>query len=121
MTNKYIQPVLSEDGITQYMGTAKKLVSEPKRNIVICNQVEELKHHNIFILTIFRAHVLELYRLLSSDFIIDAPELNNDEIEFIMGGSSLNDIERAKQGKIIISTYKYTGTGVSIDNMTAYR
>lgn len=134
-SHKYTQPVLNDDGIMQYMGSARRVSSDPKRNTFIIENLLKILDHNIFILTIFREHVSTLYSLLTNilpNIELDAPELDDNEIKEIkknkinksditniMGGSTLSDIEEAKNSKIIISTYKYTGTGVSIDNMTA--
>lgn len=118
-TDKYNQRVLNADGVTMYLPTAKILVKDPNRNKLILEKLLSIKDHNIFVLTIFREHVLELYRIISKHLPVMAPELTEDEIVNIMGGATIDEIDKKTDKKIIISTYKYSGTGISIDRMTA--
>lgn len=137
----FTTPVLINDTVN-YFATAGRLAADNRRNLLIIDEIMNLLNHNIFVLTIFRDHVLELYRLLydridgmekSENIEIIAPELSEEEITDIqekykiktdditslMGGASSKELEYGITRKIIISTYDYSGTGISIDSMTA--
>jgi len=117
--DRYNQRIMNNEGVMMYLPTAKILVKDPERNKLILNTLLTIKDHNIFILTIFREHVIELYRIISQYLPVLAPELTKEEIVNIMGGATIDEIETKTDKKIIISTYKYSGTGISIDRMTA--
>ncbi len=182
------RPVLVND-IVSYMGTAKLISKDHRRNCILIDEALKLPDRKILILTIFRSHVIELFRLLSEKLTeknnsdnnlnkverkVYVPEINIkilmkkihnkfkkiqitssklteenislesltalknqyestldllkktnsiirnsvNNISFIMGGSSIEEVNSSIKTQIIISTNKYSGTGMSVDDAT---
>lgn len=109
------------------------LINDPYRNKLILNellQLFELKL-NIFVFSERRSHLEYLYNQFNylleekytdenCDFYLSVPELEINNNLVLYGGSSDDDIEKAKnKSNIIFTTYSYSSTGVSIDKMNA--
>lgn len=109
------------------------IINDEYRNKLILNELLnlfELKL-NIFVFSERRNHLEYLYNqfnyLLEEKYhdetnnsYLSIPELEINNNLVLYGGSSDNDIEKAKnKSNIIFTTYSYSSTGVSIDKMNA--
>lgn len=109
------------------------LITDPYRNKLILNellQLFELKL-NIFVFSERRSHLEYLYNQFNylleekyadenCNFYLSVPELEINNNLVLYGGSSDDDIEKAKnKSNIIFTTYSYSSTGISIDKMNA--
>ena len=112
----YTKIIESKTGIVSVPLLMNQLQLDPHRNDIIVNSAIKLYNmgRNVFIFSDRRCHLLTLAALLDSQRInYEAPE-----IKTLMGGSSDIDIEDAKKNsRIILTTYQYSGTGVSINKM----
>jgi superfamily II DNA or RNA helicase len=113
---EHTQIRLSEAGIVSVPLMVNQLIEDDKRNEVIVEQAINLYNKGLctFIFSDRRSHLEILAsRLEEAKVCFEAPELN-----ILMGGTSDEIIEEAKvKGKIILTTYAYSSTGVSIDKM----
>ena len=77
----------------------------------------------MFVFSDRREHLHELASILNKyEIKFEAPEIDNklSGVTELMGGSTDEDIARAKKyGRIIMTTYQYSGTGVSINKMNS--
>lgn len=88
----------------------ENLISDESRNLLIVHKVLELANRgcNIFVFTDRRLHADALAEILMRDNVI------------MYGGSDEEHIRLAKhESQIVLTTYAYSSTGVSIDRMTA--
>lgn len=133
----YTKILESAAGIISVPLMVNQLQSDPYRNKIIIKYAIELYNmgRNIFVFSDRRGHLHDLAKCLSELKIrFDAPELTDDvtyttddttdkKIEGItelMGGSTDENIEYAKKtGRIILTTFQYSGTGVSINKMNS--
>lgn len=108
------------------------IINDEYRNKLILNELFKLfdLKLNIFVFSERRSHLEYLYNqfnyLLEEqleekyDSNLSIPELNINNNLVLYGGSSDEDIEKAKyKSNIIFTTYSYSSTGVSIDKMNA--
>ena len=126
----------SAAGIVSVPLMVNQLLNDPYRNNLIVAYAIHLYRMsmNVFVFSDRREHLHELAMMLSNQKIkYDAPELelqvhgadsddgtHIDGVRELMGGSTDVDIESAKkEGRIIMTTYQYSGTGVSINKMNA--
>ena len=122
ITNMICVPQIIED-----------LINDPYRNKLILNELLTLfdLKLNIFVFSERRSHLEYLYTqfnyLLEEKYTEDnynshlsIPELEINNNLVLYGGSTDDDIEKAKnKSNIIFTTYSYSSTGVSIDKMNA--
>ena len=117
---KFTESILSSTGIVSVPHMITMIQSDPDRNKIIINYAIELyqKGKNVFVFSDRRDHLHNLAELLKNTNIpFEAPELN---IIKLMGGSSSQTIEDAKtHGRLILTTYQYSSTGVSIVKMNS--
>jgi superfamily II DNA or RNA helicase len=122
----FIKPILSRAGIISVPLMVNQLQEDIHRNQLIVSYAAKLYDQglNVFVFSDRREHlqiVAEMLNARNLNFI--APELgvdNTQEACVLMGGSTDEDIEHAKQtGRIVMTTYQYSGTGVSISKMNA--
>jgi superfamily II DNA or RNA helicase len=119
----HIRILESSSGIVSVPLMINQIQDDPYRNNLIVSCAISLYNSgkHVFVFSDRREHLHKLAELLvrhNLDF--DAPEIKTREIHTckLMGGSSDDDITNAKNnGKIVLTTYQYSGTGVSIDKM----
>lgn len=120
----YTQVIESAAGIVSVPLMVNQLQDDPYRNkLIVAYAIHLYKTgRNVFVFSDRRDHLHELAKILCEQKIqFDAPELQNmNGITELMGGSTDEDIEHAKKnGRIIMTTYQYSGTGVSINKMNS--
>lgn len=144
----YTKIIESEAGIVSVPLMINQLIHDPYRNQIIIKYAVKLYNlgRNVFVFSDRREHLHVLAKTLQNLKIeYEAPELINetkkdddaiiddatidDETKIklavtgvteLMGGSTDEDIERAKQtGRIVMTTFQYSGTGVSINKMNS--
>lgn len=123
-------------------GKLVKLInSDPERNDLIVREVERLYNlHNdpteitlgnshpdkplsIYVFCSFREHVRVIVDMLRKcNLKAEAPEIDNDnapQVKIMMGSMKRKDIEEAKRARITVTTFKFSGTGISVVEKTA--
>lgn len=134
----YTKIIESEAGIVSVPLMVNQIQGDPYRNRIIIAYAVKLYNmgRNVFIFSDRREHLHNLAAFLEEYKIkFEAPELVSDTplkskkvvknkkikgVTELMGGSTDDDIERAKiTGRIILTTYQYSGTGVSINKMNS--
>lgn len=129
----YTKILESAAGIVSVPLMVNQLQEDPYRNKLIVAYAIKLYNmgRNVFVFSDRREHLHVLAKVLSEYKVkFEAPELedgkktNNPKrlagVTELMGGSTDKDIERAKNtGRIIMTTYQYSGTGVSINKMNS--
>ncbi len=119
---------IRDDGIIDYQHILEQILNDDDRNQLIINKIFELvynKESYVFVFSDRRNHLELLYDLLLDKIIdsefelnVELPELNKSTI--LYGGASNHTIETAKDiSNIILTTYQYSSTGVSINRMSA--
>lgn len=109
---------------------AIKLCNMRGDEILRCGNTDDkkIKKMEIFIFSSRRDHLIRLKSLLESEIKsnnknihIYAPELSNtiSEVNVMMGGSNKTEVDEAQKSQIILTTYGYSGTGVSIPKMNS--
>jgi len=115
----YTKTILSEAGVVSVPLMINQIVEDPEKNALIVEEAVKLyrEGHNVFIFSDRRTHLEFLAsRIRELNISYEAPEL--DDVLKLMGGSTDEDIENAKKiGRIVLTTYQYSGTGVSINKM----
>lgn len=115
----YTKTILSEAGVVSVPLMINQIVEDPAKNALIVEEAVKLyrEGHNVFIFSDRRTHLEFLaLRIRELNISYEAPELN--DVLKLMGGSTDEDIENAKKiGRIVLTTYQYSGTGVSINKM----
>jgi superfamily II DNA or RNA helicase len=128
----YTKILESAAGIVSVPLMVNQLQEDPYRNKLIVAYAIKLYNmgRNVFVFSDRREHLHGLAKVLSEYKVeFEAPELevpngkipkNLKGVTELMGGSTDQDIERAKDtGRIIMTTYQYSGTGVSINKMNS--
>lgn len=125
----YTQIIESVTGVVSVPLMINQLQEDPYRNkLIVAYAIHLYKTgRNVFVFSDRREHLHTLANILREQEIeFEAPELNEIKktklsgIKELMGGSSEADIESAKKiGRIIMTTYQYSGTGVSINKMNS--
>lgn len=123
---KYTDLILNEKlGVVSCSSMISQICEDPYRLYLITKIIFDLLNNKqfIFVFTDRREYLNKIKTMLeiqniSSHFLLSkTDELN---ITNLMGGSKASDIEFAKkQSKIILTTYQFMGTGVSIPKMDA--
>jgi len=98
----------------------EQFAADARRNAVIVYEIRRLWQagHNVFVFSERRDHLDELQRLLQAADITDvfAPELNGDTAT-LRGGATDAQRIAAMASRIILTTYGYSSTGLSIVKM----
>lgn len=122
----YTQIIESAAGIVSVPLMINQLQEDPYRNRLIVAYAIKLYNmgRNVFVFSDRREHLHGLAQVLSDHKVeFEAPELKDTKLKGVtelMGGSTDDDIEKAKDiGRIIMTTYQYSGTGVSINKMNS--
>lgn len=114
--DEYTQNVINvKNNMINVPQMISNFIIDEKRNQLIVNETLRLlnKKHNIFIFSDRRGH-LELLSELLNDVISSSHQI------ILYGGSSDDDIQVAQDNsKIILTTYQYSSTGVSISKLDA--
>lgn len=114
-----------EDGMLDYASIVESIVNDPMRNQLIVDETIKLMREGYytFIFSDRRSHLEHLYGLLeqackesNKEASIEMPE--SDKKIILYGGSSEETIDKAKKmSNVILTTYQYSSTGVSITKM----
>lgn len=105
----------------------KQFLADKQRTQIMCAELRKLydwvgpngQQHRIFVFCEEREPLAELYSLLAELFEVDAPELAGQVGTFISGVKA-TEVARAKvSARVILTTYGYSSTGISINEMTA--
>lgn len=129
----YTKILESAAGIVSVPLMVNQLQEDPYRNKLIVAYAVRLYNmgRNVFVFSDRREHLHGLAKVLSEyEVEFEAPELEEKTnkkrkeklagVTELMGGSTDRDIESAKEtGRIIMTTYQYSGTGVSINKMNS--
>ena len=123
---QYTKLILNEKlGVVSCSSMISQICEDPYRLYLITKIIFGLLNNNqyIFVFTDRREYlnkiklVLEQQNISSQFLLSKSDELN---ISNLMGGSKASDMEYAKnQSNIILTTYQFMGTGVSIPKMDA--
>lgn len=109
--SEYTQTILNEKTKMACVASMMdNLIADNYRNTLIINKINEMieKGMNIFVFTDRRSHAELLADMLVSDNVV------------MYGGSDEKSIQLAKGiSRVVITTYSYSSTGISIDRMTA--
>lgn len=114
---------------THYMHN--QYISDPDRLELITNELLELydwrdTHSNMHYIYIF-AEELDILRKMMTYFLDKLRSLNrtdisvsSPEVDMFVGGTSKDEIERMiANSRVLLTTYGYAGTGISINKMSA--
>jgi hypothetical protein len=125
--HEHCQFSIREDGMIDYASIIESLITDPNRNNLIIDQIIELMTTGLytFVFSDRRSHLELLYELLETRCtaigLASAIELPEAEKKVILyGGAKDETIEKAKSlSTVILTTYAYSSTGVSITKMNA--
>lgn len=116
-----------EDGMINYASIVESLITDPHRNNIIVESVLELMKKKLytFVFSDRRAHLEHLFGLLEMrckeldlPSALELPESGRNVI--LYGGASDDTISAAKLlSTVVLTTYAYSSTGVSITKMNA--
>ncbi len=123
--NEHCKFNVRDDGVIDYASIVEAIVNDPHRNQLIVDEIVDLmtKGYYTFVFSDRRSHLEHLYDLLEaklegSNTTIELPE--SDRKVILYGGSTEETIDKAKNNStIILTTYAYSSTGVSITKMDA--
>ncbi len=105
----------------------KQFLADDCRTQVMLGELKRLydwtgdagQRHRIFVFCEEREPLIALLELLGGLFDVDAPELH-DQVGHFIGGTKAGEVARVKRdARVILTTYGYSSTGVSIVDMTA--
>lgn len=125
---EYTKIMEASNGIVSVPLMINQIQGDPYRNRLIVAYASQLylEGKNVFVFSDRREHLHTLAAMLKILKIsAEVPEDDTDDaniegVKELMGGSTEVDIEEAKSsGRIIMTTYQYSGTGVSINKMNA--
>lgn len=130
-SDEYTQVITNVAGVLSVPLMLNQLAEDPERNAVIVEQVRKMYElgNNIFIFS-DRLSQLETIR----DLLVNSTIRNSEEgktngniilsdvyapelVTKMSGGATEDEIRVATNSRIILTTYMYSGTGVSIDKM----
>jgi superfamily II DNA or RNA helicase len=122
----YTQIILNEKTeMISHSQMVSQLCEDPFRIHLIVKLIFELKvkNKNIFVFADRRSYLTQIKDHMDVFDISSYNLLNTDDKEFVMqlmGGSSDSDIKKATiKSNVILTTYQFMGTGVSIPKMDA--
>jgi superfamily II DNA or RNA helicase len=124
--DEYTQVIINEKlEMISHSSMVSQLCEDPYRIHLIVKSIFELKEKgkNIFVFAERRSYLtniknhMKLFKINSYDLLTDA---DGDKISQLMGGSTDDDVANAiKSSNVILTTYEYMGTGMSIPKMDA--
>ena len=111
----------SNMGVVSVPLMINQLQEDPYRNNMIVKYAIDMYNKGlcVFVFSDRREHLHNIAtKLINLNIDIKAPELEG--IKELMGGSNDVDIKEAKDnGRVILTTYQYSGTGISINKMNS--
>lgn len=117
---EFTQPLRNESvGMISAKLRHDQLVADPYRNKIVIEYIKQLhdEGHHIYVFGDEKDPMAPLLASLRELFPVDAPEL---EAYTFNGDTHVNDIQGIKRAaRVLLTTYGYAGTGVSIDRFTA--
>lgn len=126
---EYTETILSSTGEVSVPLMLNQIVEDPYRNRLIIDLAIKTYNtdRNVFVFSDRCSHLASLAAVLRERKVkYYAPELddfqekNMEGIKELMGGATADDVKDANDnGRIILTTYPYSGTGVSIVKMNA--
>ncbi len=121
--DEFTETITSRMGVVSVPLMINQLESDPHRNRLIVTCAFNLYNQglNVFVFSDRRNHLHTLAEIMvGMNVEFSAPELKINHVCELMGGSTDEHIEKAKtKGRIIMTTFQYSGTGVSINKMNA--
>jgi len=133
--NRFTKPLFGYDGKINFAAMINQLCEDPYRNAMLVDILYKYyqQGRDILLFSGRRQHLITLSKLLFKKYKLrpEVPELGTidglisrkNEIEektkILMGGSKLEDIKYAKKhSRVIMSTYPWGNTGMSIPKLT---
>jgi superfamily II DNA or RNA helicase len=117
---EHTEVLLSDRGSVSAPLMYTQLAGDPHRNELVATcavHVRRQLDQDVFVFCERREHCVEIARLIGQDAAVVA---DNNDLKVLMGGSTDEDNLVAKRhSRIIVTTFRYSGTGVSIPRMTA--
>jgi len=117
-SEEFTKCIYSETGELSFPLMVNQLVEDPNRNKLIADWTLSLYREgkNVFVFSDRREHLETISKLIGVEVEFE----DTGELVSLMGGASEAQIGKARgTGRIIMTTYKYSGTGLSIDKMNA--
>lgn len=122
---KFVETVLTESDTINSAATINRIIEDPDRLNVIVTELQILiqKKYNTFIFSDRKDYLdrikIRLNELNIENNIILTKEDENQVIKLV-GGATSEDLDLAKaKACVILTTYQYAGTGLSIPKMNA--
>jgi superfamily II DNA or RNA helicase len=121
----YTNTEYDRDGTPSFARTLAPLIRDPCRNKIIHDEIMRLVklNHDIFVfsdrvehLAIIYASLIKSLRRAKSTVSI---RIDDKDMCGLVGGADTEQIQQAQGTKLILTTYGYASTGVSIPRMTA--
>nr|QQV29705.1 hypothetical protein K-LCC10_0450 [Kaumoebavirus] len=116
-------PITNEsNGMLSVAAMINQFADDSYRNQLIVDEIYELyeKGHNIFVFSDRRAHLVTLETSLKAKGVVTFIDDGEKPTQVLVGGSTDDQITHArKNARVILTTYGYSDTGVSIDKMDA--
>lgn len=119
------QFTVREDGLMEYHSIIDSIVNDPYRNELLIKEIMKLARmgKHVFVFSDRRTHLESLFDAIQHMAIEEAVQVDLPEADkkiVLYGGSTEETIQKANDlSKIILTTYQYSSTGVSIQKMDA--
>jgi superfamily II DNA or RNA helicase len=123
--SKYAKAVLDSTGTVSFADTINFVIRDPRRNKLIHDEIIELlkQGKNVFVFSDRLEHLIMILHALTKTakklHIKSILNIEESGIRALSGGASSEDIEKAQASQVIMTTYSYSSTGVSIPKMDA--
>lgn len=118
---KYAQDIYSEQtGMLFTPAMISLLTQDPARNRLVVDEIIKLwrkPSRYIYVFSEYREHLTTLASMLKERIGVDA--VMEDDVNTMMGGIKDDALERAVKSRIILTTYGFGSTGISIKHMNA--
>jgi superfamily II DNA or RNA helicase len=124
----HTQTIRSEaTGSVFFPAMVTQFANDPDRNNLILSQILALfddasVERNIFVFSGSRDHLDTIERMLKIEFArrkLDDKLLFAPELCMMRGGTKTTELQRANESRIILTTYGYSSTGISIPKMNS--
>jgi superfamily II DNA or RNA helicase len=120
---EYIKILINDKmDIVNHSGMVNQICEDPYRLHIIVKLIFNLResNQNIFIFADRRSYLLKIESYMSIFGLKSNNLFNESDVTKLMGGASAETMDRAKdEAKVILTTYAFMGTGVSIPRMDA--
>lgn len=115
---EHSETVANGAGVSSAMMTISNIVQDKYRLKLIATEVAELlKKHCVMVFAELRDILPEIRAALLEH--IAETDIYVPELEILRGGSTVADMDHAKQSRVVLTTYGYSRRGVSLRDMTA--